>query len=103
MAVVETRAQQQENGNDIWLMMCFSGPFKVSVDRTWVLRDKRKVLKNTWSTSVPPVISVCTQALISVCTQALLQAIGFHSLSLVLNSANMGQRNVPNEPINKGK
>lgn len=95
MAVVETRAQQQENGNDIWLMVCFSGPFKVSVDRTWVLRDKRKVLKNTWSTSVPPVISVCAQAL--------LQAIGFHSLSLVLNSANMGQRNVPNEPINKGK
>lgn len=94
MAVVETRAQQQENGNDIWLMVCFSGTFKVRVDRTWVLRDKRKVLENIWSMSVPPVISVCSQAL--------LQAICFHSLSLVLNSANMGQRNVPNEPINKG-
>ena len=64
MTVVEARAQQQENGNDIWLMVGFSSSFKVSVDRTWVPRDKRKVLKNIWSVPVPPVISVSSQALL---------------------------------------
>ena len=49
MAGVEARAQQQENRSDICLMVSFSHPFKVSVDRTWVPSDKRKVLKNIWS------------------------------------------------------
>ena len=78
MSGVETRAQQQENGSNIWLMVSFSGPFKVSVDRTWVPRDQRKVLKNIWSMPLPPVISVCSQALL----QANLFPFSFHCAQL---------------------
>lgn len=81
MVRVEARAQQQENGSDIWLMVSFSGPFKVSVDRTWVPRDKRKFLKNIWS--IHSLQSPeCAHRL--SCKQ-----ICYHSLSLILNSANM--------------
>lgn len=65
------------NGELLW-------PFKVSVDRTWLPRDKRKVLKTFHPCH-------CLQP--SLCSQALLQTC-FHSpLLLLLDSANVGHCN----------
>lgn len=72
MAGVEGRAQQQESGKDIWAMVNFSGPFQASVDRIWVPRDKRKLLKTLFP---------CHYLQPSPSSQALLQSC-FHSLPL---------------------
>lgn len=92
MAGVGARAQQQEisgtfgGGGLLW-------PFQVSVDRTWVPRDTREVLKTFFP---------CHQLQPSVCSQALLHTCS-HSPSLVLKLVDKGKCNMATGPINKGK
>ena len=92
MAGVGARAQQQEisgtfgGGGLLW-------PFQVSVDRTWVPRDTRKVLKTFFP---------CHQLQPSVCSQALLHTCS-HSPSLVLKLVDKGKCNMATGPRNKGK